>query len=481
MAKGFAMLIRLFCLHHEVSVVSRQISTALLLGLCLLTPVVNAVTASENVVSYDLDRAVEIALENNRLRTISQQSLAVAEAQYREAASSYWPSLNLNVGFQRRDETAIYEYPERTFDAAPGMLPPITMPAQDVPLLGRDTTLYSLEMSYPLYTGGKRSSLVEQARIGVDIAGKEVRRTDLQVVQDVKRYFYAALYTQQLADLADDISLSFEVLRDITKAFYEGGSNSVDKLDLLRSELAYTMAASTFAELKAKHDSALAALSFAMGLDWRDRIKLEDSAYPSEVDPTSLDRLIEQALSFNPDVEKLALVVDVYEAKIDEARSGYRPTLALIGSYDGFNNDLNGGLDNEFNRRSWQIGIGMQLSLFDGGRTKHSVSAAKVERDKMEQQRLLTSEAVATQVKNLFLQTKAAQEQVTITQQAIATSRENRDLTTRAYHTGAVDTQKVIEANLFDAMIRSNLYRAMHDRALYLAEISYLLGREASE
>ncbi|MEJ2454191.1 MAG: TolC family protein [Candidatus Thiodiazotropha sp.] len=429
-------------------------------------------------IAYDLDSAIAVALENNRLRTISQQSMAIAEAQYKQAVSSYWPSLNLSVGFQRRDETATFEYPEQTFDLAPGLLPPVSVPPQDIDLLGRDTSLYSLEMTYPLYTGGKRSSLMEQAKIGVDIAAKEVRRTDLQVIQDVKRYYYAALYTRQLLELADDITLSFEVLRDITQAFFEGGSNSVDKLDLLQSKLAYTMAASTLAELKSKHEAALSALSFAMGLDWRDQIELGSHGYPVHFASKNLDQLIEQALEFNPEVEKLTLVVDAYEAKIDEAKSGYYPTLALVGSYDGFNNDLNGGLDNEVNRRSWKIGIGMRINLFEGGLTKHKVSSAKIEREKMEQQRLLASDAVATQVKSLFLQTKAAQEQVKFTEQAVATSRENRDLTSRAYQTGAVETQKVIEANLFDAMVRANHYRAMHDQALHLAEISYLLGRE---
>jgi outer membrane protein TolC len=123
----------------------------------------------------------------------------------------------------------------------------------------------------------------------------------------------------------------------------------------------------------------------------------------------------------------------------------------------------------------------MKMNLFEGGRTKHKVSAAKSERVKMEQQRLLVSDAVATQVKSLFLQTQAARKQVEITRVAVSTSQENRDLTSRAYRTGAVETQKVIEANLFDAMIRANHYRALHDQALHLAEISYLLGKETIE
>jgi outer membrane protein TolC len=428
---------------------------------------------------YDLDRAIAVALDNNRLRTLSQQSLAIAEAQYRQAASSHWPSLSLNLGFQRRDEPSIFEYPEQQFDVVPGLLPPVTVASQDISMMGRDTRLYSLELSYPLYTGGKRSSLIEQASLGVDIATQEVRRSDLQVVQDVKRYYYAALYTRQLVELAEDITLSYEVLRDITQAFFEGGSTSVDKLDLLQTKLVHSMAEATLAELKSNHEAALSALAFAMGLDWREQIALAATSYPANLDALSLDRLIEQALAFNPELEKLALVVETYGAKIDEAQSGYYPTLALVGSYDGFSSDRDGGLDNAANRRSWKIGIGLRMNLFEGGRTRHKVAAAKTEQAKMEQQRLQLSEAVATQVKSLFLQTRAAQKQVEITRQALATSRENRDLTRRAYQTGAVETQKVIKANLFDAMIHANHYRAMHDQALHLAEIAYLLGTEA--
>jgi outer membrane protein TolC len=428
---------------------------------------------------YNLEQAIAVALENNRLRTISEQSLAIAEAQYRQAASSYWPTLSLNAGIMHRDDKAVFEYAEHTINSPP--LPPLTVPAQEIEILGRDTGFYSLEMTYPLYTGGKRSSIVEQAKIGVDIATREVRRTNLQVVRDVKRYFYAALYTQQLVELAEDITLSFDVLQDITQTFYEGGSSSVNKLDLLQSKLAHNMAQSTLAELRSKHEAALSALSFAMGLDWRERIRLSADTYPADLDAKSLDYLIDQALNFNPKIEQLALAVESGSAKIKEAKSGYYPTLSLVGSSDHFDNNLGSGIDNKTNRNSWMVGMVLQMNLFEGGLTRHKVSKAKAEHARMEQQRLLVSETVATQVKSLFLKTQAARRQIEINQRSLETSRENRELTVRAYRTGAADTQKVIEANLFDAMIRANHLRAKHDQALYLAEISYLLGKEAVE
>ncbi|MEW8026415.1 MAG: TolC family protein [Candidatus Thiodiazotropha sp.] len=455
-------------------------SLSSLLLLFLLYASLNPILAND-VKSYTLDEAIATALEKNRLKAISQKSVTIAEAQYRQARSTYWPTLSLNANFIRRDESAIFEFPAQRFDVAPGMLPPVEVPPLDVDLLGRDSSHYSLEMTYPLYTGGKRSSLIEQARLGVDIATMEVRRTNLQIVQDVKRYYYAALYTRQLTALAEDITISFEVLRDITQAFYDGGSDSVNKLDLLQSKLAHSLAEATYEELAAKHRAALAALAFTMGLEWQEQIRLDTKEYPHTANNLQLDQLIEQALRFNPQIEQLTLAVEAYEAKVDEAKSDHYPTIGLMASVDQFNNDLDGGLSVDENKHSWQLAIGMELKLFDGGLIKHRIATAKAGQAQKELQKLLLGESTATQIKHLFIQAGAARKQIGITQQAVDTSQQNLDLSNRAYQTGAVKTEKVIEANLLDAMVRANLARASHDQALHLAEIAYLLGSEVIE
>ena len=428
---------------------------------------------------FSLERALSTALENNRLKSISQKSVQIAEQQYQQAVSAQWPSLSLNASFQRRDQGPTFEYPAQSFNLnLNSPVPPIEVPAQELPLLGRDTALYSLQAMYPIYTGGKLSSVIKQARLGKDIATTEARRTDLQIVQDVKRYYYASIYTAQLRNLAEEISISFKVLADITETFYLGGSNSVNKLDFLQSKLALSLAQSTHADLKAKHQSALAALSFSMGLPWQDNIQITQHYYPQDLTPDNLESLIQQAQKFNPELHKLTLAVDAYQAKIDEEKSANYPTLAMFASVDAFNNDLDGGLSNDSNNHSWTVGIGMQVELLNGGMTRRKIAAANIKLSQVHDQRFLMNEAVAAQVKNLFLAINAVQQQLAITESAVQISHDNLDLSKRAYQTGAVKTEKVIEANLSDALIRAKHYRALHDQALHLAETAYLLGKE---
>lgn len=429
--------------------------------------------------AYTLEQALSTALVNNRQRSISQKSILIAEQQYQQAVSAQWPTLSFNSSFQRTDQAPIFEYPAQSMSINLGFpTPPIEVPAQEIPLLGRDTSLYSLQAMYPLYTGGKLSSVIEQARINKDIARTEVRRTDLQIVQDVKRYFYASIYTAKLRDLAEKISLSFKALSGITERFYLSGSNSVNKLDYLQSKLVHSLAQSTHADLSAKHQAALAALSFSMGLPWQESIEISQTTYPQDLAPEKLDLLIQQAQQFNPDLHKLTLAVDAYKAKVDEEKSANAPTLAIFASVDAFENNLDAGLSNDTNTDSWTIGIGMQIDLFNGGMTRSKVAAAKIRLSKIQEQRFLMSDAIAAQVKNQFLALDAVQKQLAITELALDISNENLNLSKRGYQTGAVKTEKVIEANLLDALVQANHFRAKHDQALHLAETAYLLGKE---
>ena len=61
----------------------------------------------------------------------------------------------------------------------------------DTTAKGRDTVRGQLELNYPIYTGGKISAIIEQARLNKNIAKQSIIRDKNSVVYDVKKYFYA--------------------------------------------------------------------------------------------------------------------------------------------------------------------------------------------------------------------------------------------------------------------------------------------------
>lgn len=464
-----------------------------LILLSLLMTIMNSShSIADNVYNnLSLKQSIEIGLANNIERKISLQTAAIAESQYQEALSAQWPSLTMQGSFQRRDEAPTFVFPSSSIplgglsgaiSAALGGAPvpsSINVPEQKVKLFNRDTTMTSVQMLYPLYTGGKISSLISQANFGKEIAHEEMRRTSLQVLRDVKRFYYAAQLTRSLTDTAHDTVDLLSATRDITKKIYEGGSSTVNKLDFLKTELAVSYAKSVEADFAARHQSAIAALVNAMGLPWNSQVSVTDSLNAKVSTNQEMNQLVQQASEFNPQIGVLKLAIKVADAKIDEAKSGHLPQVALTADATHINNSYNSGLTNDVNRNGWTIGIGVSLPLFDGWRTTSQVNTAKLQREQMQQRQKLVEQGIATLVKNLFIEFASARQQVDISQQASNTASENADLTLRAFELGASKPQDVIEAHILQAIIKGNLFRAQHDQLLKLAEIDYVLGTES--
>lgn len=448
--------------------------------------------------AYDnlsLRQAIDIAIANNHEGAISYQAAAIAESQYQEALSARWPTLTLQVGFQRRDESPVFVFPSSSIPlgnlgtalgAALGpLLPPgasipatITVPEQRVKLLNRDTTATSLQLVYPLYTGGRISSLISQANYGKEIAKEELRRTNLQIVRDVKRYYFAVQLTEGLMATAHDTVALLETTRNLTKKLYEGGSASLNKLDYLKTEMAVSYAKSVEADFETRHKAAKAALIQTMGLPWNSEVRLTDPLSVKPANTADLDLLVKQANDFNPQIGMLKLAVKASSAKIDEAHSGHLPLVALTGEATHYQNSYDKGLAADANRNSWIIGISMNLPLFEGWRTESRISTAKLQHSQMEEREKLLEQGTAILVKSLFIEFDGARKQVGISENAKQVADENVDLTSRAFTIGASKPQDMIEAQVLRAIVQGNLIRAQHDQLLKLAELDYVLGSE---
>lgn len=465
-------------------------------GLCLT--IFSFPVFSNTYEKLTLNEAVSIGLKNNVQQRISLQAAAIAESQYQEALSARWPTVNLQASAMRMDEDPTFVYPQTsiplgglgaTLGAALGpMLPPgmsvptsIDVPKQKVKLMDRDTATATLQMMLPLYTGGKISSIINQAGLGKEIAQEEYRRTTLQVVRDVKRYYYALKLTQGLTSLAQGTVETLATTRDLTKAMYEGGSGSINKLDYLKTEMAVNYAKSLETEFAAKEKAATAALIHAMGVPWNTQIKIVDEDFPKTSNQPALDSLIAQAQQFNADMGVIKLAVKVAQEQVYEAKSAYYPQVALTANVRRIENAFDGGLVNEDNRNSWTIGVVMSMPILDFGKTSHRVTTKQLEHSKMTEIQILVEQGLAAQIKNLFIGFDAANQQVALSEKTVSFSRDYERLTSQAYQIGASKPEDMIQASIYNAVVEGSYLRAQHDSANHMAEIEYFIGTQVKQ
>lgn len=440
------------------------------------------VTQAESLTNMTLQQCIETALHNHQSLKVSNAALNMAEAQYQQAMSAYWPRLHVDVNAQRADE-------DRTFTFSSN----IPLPAAAAPLLGnslpldmevklydRDQLTSSVNLTYPIFTGGKRGAIREQAEKGVGIAEHGRRKTELEVIRDVKKYFYGAQFAIRMEQLADITLERFKVLNELTSRLYQNGSLKVKKTDYLRTQTTTAITRSMLEEARYARDVAHEALANAMGLNWQDQISLASDDMIEDV-PDDLAGLITAAQQFNPAIQQLRLAVDAADSKISEARSGYFPVIGFQASAYSVQNDYKKGLTNKANRDGWTLGLGLKWNLFDGFETPAKVSYANALKRKISSQQVLLDQGMALQIKQQFLRLGSASRQIASTQEAARFAAENRRLHQRAYQQEMMETKDVIEAQIVETFTQSAVYRTQHSLALSLTFLEFLVGGNIQE
>ncbi len=446
-----------------------------------------AMSASGAETGLTMEQAIKTALANHRSMQVSQAALDMAEAQYRQAMAAFGPKLNLEAGIQRADEDRTFTFqgviqtPPMALPIGPGGMS-IPIPGQplavnlDVKMFDRDVATAGLNLTYPLYTGGRKGAVTGMAKAGVDIAKEEQRKTEMDVVRDVRRYYNGAQLAMKMEQLASDTLERFQALEDLTERLYQNASLKVKKTDYLRSKTTTAMTRSVLQETKYAVALTHEALANAMGLPVNSKISLAPEGALPGFD-AGLDALIAEAMKFNPDKQRLELALVAADHKIDEAASGQKPVVGLEASLYKVWNDYKGGLFNDDNRSGWTLGVGAKWDIFDGGVTKASVDAARAGKMKLQAQRVLLDNGLALQIKDDFLRLQRSRAQVGDSSQAREYAEENRKLNVRAYQEEMVETKDVIEAQIVETLAAANLYRAEHDLRAALVDLDYRVGK----
>jgi len=431
--------------------------------------------------AYSLDECLDIALQSNRWRFVSQSGVEIAEAQHKQALSSYWPQLSLRSSFMKMDEDMNFIFPAQSLSFNAPFLPqaiPLTIPSMDIKLMDDTSMVNSLSLTLPLFTGGLREAVVKQAKSGLEAARQAARRTDLKVVFDVKRYYYAGVLARNLHKIGRDALARLETTLSLTEKLYQTGSGRVKKTDYLRNKTIVEAARSLSAVLESNDRLARAALVNSMGLPWGTPIELSETEIPYEAFPLDLKDLVNASYSFNPDWAALKAGLQAAEAKIAQARSGYLPKLGLMGSLNIIANAYDKGMATPVNKKSWMVGMGLELPIFNGLRTVHEVREASARLRKLEQEQVLLQEGLALQVEDLFLQVIRAQKQHDAAKAAMEAASENRELNVRAYQDELVETQDVIEAQIMESFMQAQYQKVLFDHVESRFRLDFIVGEE---
>jgi outer membrane protein len=462
-----------------------------------------------------LAQCLDTALAQSHRRPASRFAVAMAEAQHRQALAAYWPQISLKGGYQRMDEspnfifpagrmyvpaqninvpagTALVTVPAGVLGPNAVQLPVATpaqsinvpaqqfpIPAQDIKLMDENSFFASLQAVWLLYDGGMRKGYREQAKGLVDMMKEECRRTDLEICDSVKRLYYGSVLAQQLRQVGRDTLARMEATLSLTETMYkEGAGGKVKKTDFLDNKVMVETLRSMVVLLEKNELMAQAALANTMGLSWDASVKPADKEVPFAPFLDKLDALVASAYQFSPDWKKVEAGIRAAEGAVRTARSDFFPRVAVTGDLHKWWNSYDAGMATERNKEGWTVGVGVEIPLFSGFLTRNKVAETRARVDKIREEQLLLKEGLGLQIKDTFLGLSAAEKSHQATLEAMKAATENRDLNTRAYQNELVETEKVIRAQLMEALMCAQHYKARYDHIALQSQLNLLVGTE---
>ena len=82
----------------------------------------------------------------------------------------------------------------------------------------------SLTLVYPVFTGGKISSIIDQVENSILISENNITISENEITLNVKKAYYAVVLTQQLLKIGSDAFERFEATYHLTCLLYTSPS-----------------------------------------------------------------------------------------------------------------------------------------------------------------------------------------------------------------------------------------------------------------
>jgi NodT family efflux transporter outer membrane factor (OMF) lipoprotein len=369
-----------------------------------------------------LDALQATLLTNNATLAAALAHYEQSEAFTRQVRAGLFPQIGLNANAQRNRESDTRPLRGAT---SPSNYNSYTIGAQldyEVDLWGRvrDTV-----------TAGT----AEEAASAADLASVQL---SLQA-QLADSYLQLNGFDRQIKVLDESITAFARALA-LTQSRHEGGIAS--GLDVARAQTQLSNAKSQLTQAQAQRSLVLHAIAVLVG-DSASAFSLATDDAPVKVPTIPLD-VPSVILQRRPDIAAAERRTAAANARIGIARSAFFPQLTIDGQ-GGWQSDRWGSIATAPNR-FWAIGPTVLLSVFDGGRRKAGVEAAKAATDEAgAQYRDVVLNAFAQVEDNLTLLRDLGT--ALVDQRAAADAAQRSvDLSLNRYREGAVGYLDVVQA-----------------------------------
>jgi outer membrane protein TolC len=164
-------------------------------------------------------------------------------------------------------------------------------------------------------------------------------------------------------------------------------------------------------------------------------------------------------------------------------KSRYFPTVDVQANYyqTGEDWDLDGGGGVFEDPSSWDISAMASWTLWEWGRRYHDIRELKSELARAKYRREQTIDEIELEVKQSYLNTKQAEQNIIAVQKAVEQAKESFRITDKRYKEQMATTTDVLDAQTLLSKTMTNYYNALYDFKIAKATLFRAMGLEVYE
>lgn len=406
--------------------------------------------------------AVEIALEQNFDIKIAKNNLEIAENNAGILNSGYLPSLNAQAG--------------SNFDVVDRFTEIEGQSNLDQPDLESENYNASLNLNYTLFDGLGRLYNFKRLKEQYNLTELQARETiENTLIQLFSVYYEVARRYENVQVLRQTLELSQDRLERVNYLFEYG---QVNKLQVLNADVDVSNDSINLINEIQTLDNVKRDLQVVINTN-----EVRDFNVDTSITFTpmlKLEKFIEEYELNNVSLLQIErnLEISAYDQKI--SRSGYLPTIDLVGSY-GWNRNVSP--ESPFFPGSIQTsdrlaaGISLNWNLFDSGQTAVRIQNAKINYENQEIQRKQIQTQVNRDIQNALNTYKTRLYIYNLQEQNVKTNIDNFSRTENQFDLGQINSVEFRQAQVNLQNARTSYNLAKYDAKLAELQLLQLTGQ----
>lgn len=400
---------------------------------------------------------VQTLSSNNNYQIKQYESLYESSKESKISAfKSFLPNLSTNYSYTRLDQ-------------APYQI----VNGQKLIMNSVNQYQWNVTITQPIFTGFYLLNKYKYAKYDEAFSKANLEVIRNQIVTNAKIAYFNVLYNQKMLETRQLAVAQYESHLKDAQSFYQQGL--IPKVDLLKSEVAYSNAKQELKQAYSNLTNAIAQLNQLLNEPIDKNHTFEQVVDVIDL-KTPLDSLYSQ-IENRPDIKALSFAIEKAKAQVGMVESSYYPQVQLRANYNrnGQNLDMN---NNPYSDNSiYSLNITANWDIFDWGKTKNDVQAAKLQEIALQNELNNLKTQSKTQILNAYDQANVAYHNIQVARTALKEANENYKLTNERYLNQLATSTDILDARTLLTQAEANYYGSIYGYCIALENLANAVGK----